>query len=55
MDKGLAVVDKASLGLFTKKTIAQYAQDVVKYFLGFVTLIGVIYVIYAGFQIMTGA
>ncbi len=55
LNNGLTVVDKASLGLFTKKTIAQYSQDVVKYFLGFVTLIGVIYVIYAGFQIMTGA
>ncbi len=41
-------------GLFTKKTLANFAQDIIKYFLGFVTLIGVIYVIYAGFQLMTG-
>ncbi len=52
---GLIVTDNASQGLFTKKTIAQYSQDVVKYLLGFITLIWVIYVIYAGFQIMTGA
>lgn len=25
-----------------------------KYFLGFVTVVGVIYIIYAGFQLMTG-
>ncbi len=51
---GLAVTDKAAEWLFTKKTISQYAQDVVKYLLWFVTLVGVIYVIYAWVQLMTG-
>lgn len=39
---------------FTQKTISVFVTDVVKYFLSFVTLIAVIYVIYAWFQLMTG-
>jgi type IV secretory pathway VirB2 component (pilin) len=39
---------------FTNKSIKDFAQDIVKYFLGFVTLVAVIYIIYAGFQLMTG-
>ena len=45
---------KLAWGLFTEKPLAAFAQDVVRYLLGFVTIIGVIYVIYAGFQLMTG-
>lgn len=52
---GISVVDAASKWLFTKKSISQYTQDVITYLLSFITLIGVIYVIYAGFQVMTGA
>jgi Type IV secretion system pilin len=32
-----------------------YVQDVVKYLLGFITIIAIVYVIYAGFQLMIGA
>ncbi len=42
-------------GLLTDKPISQYIQDIVKYLLGFVSIIGVIYIIYAGFQLMIGA
>jgi type IV secretory pathway VirB2 component (pilin) len=41
-------------GTFTNKPLSAFIQDIVKYFLGFVTLIAVIYIIYAGFQLMTG-
>jgi type IV secretory pathway VirB2 component (pilin) len=51
---GLNAAKTASAGLFTTKSISTYAVDIVQYFLGFVTLIAVIYIIYAGFQIMTG-
>lgn len=49
----ISATEKLADGLFTKKTLANFAQDIIKYFLEFVTLIGVIYVIYAGFQLMT--
>ncbi len=39
----------------TDETLTQYAVRVVKYFLTFVTIIAVIYIIWAGFQLMTGA
>ncbi len=48
-------VDNAVGGFFTKKTISWFITDVVRYFLSFVTLIAVIYVLYAGFQLMTSA
>ena len=50
----VAATENLAWGLFTKKPLAAFAQDVVRYLLGFVTVIGVIYVIYAGFQLMTG-
>lgn len=42
-------------GLLTDKPISQFIQDVVKYLLSFISIIGVIYIIYAGFQLMIGA
>ncbi len=42
-------------GIRTDETASQYAIRVVKYFLGFVTIIAVIYIIWAGFQLMIGA
>lgn len=41
-------------GTFTNKPLSVFITEIVKYFLGFVTLIAVIYIIYAGFQLMTG-
>lgn len=54
IDKWSDAVKTATNGLFADKTIVEFITDTVLYFLGFVTLIGVIYVLYAGFQIMTG-
>lgn len=45
-------VDKAVDGLISKKKIEVFVTDTVKYFLSFVSLIAVIYFIYAGFQLM---
>ena len=39
----------------SKKTFSQFAQDIVVYLLSFVTIIAVIYIIYAGFQVLIGA
>lgn len=41
--------------LISHKTLTEYAQDFVVYFLSFVTLISVIYIMYAGFRVLTGA
>lgn len=37
---------------FSQKTISVYVTDIVKYFLGFVSLVGVVYILYAGAQLM---
>ncbi len=37
----------------TNRKFSVYIQDVVIYLLTFVTIVGVIYIIYAGFQLMT--
>ena len=42
-------------GLVTDKPLSEYAPEVVLYFLSFMTIIAVIYVIYAGFQILISA
>ncbi len=46
---------KAQLWWLSDKPITVYAQDIVKYLLSFVSLVAVFYIIYAGFQVMTGA
>jgi bacteriorhodopsin len=38
--------------LFTKKSISVFVTDLVRYFLSFVTIIAVVYVLWAGFQLM---
>lgn len=39
----------------TQKKFSTFVKDIVTYFLWFVTLVAVIYIIYGGFQLMTGA
>ena len=53
--EGVSSVGKWMDGLLTDKPISQFIQDVVKYLLSFISIIGVIYIIYAGFQLMIGA
>ena len=38
----------------TSKPISEYAQDIVKYLMQFISIIAVIYIIYGGFQVMIG-
>jgi Type IV secretion system pilin len=38
---------------FTDKPLSVFITDVVRYFLSFVTIVAVIYIIFAGFQLMT--
>lgn len=38
----------------TNKPLSEYIQDVVRYFLSFISVIAVIYIIYAWFQVMIG-
>jgi hypothetical protein len=38
----------------TERTFSEYVQDIVAYVLGFITIIAVIYIIYAWFRILTG-
>ncbi|MDD3646128.1 MAG: TrbC/VirB2 family protein [Candidatus Gracilibacteria bacterium] len=37
------------------RKFSQYVQDVIQYILGFISLVAVIYIIYAGFMILIGA
>lgn len=47
---------KIALGTtFSQKPISVFVTDVVRYFLSFISLIGVIYILYAGFQLITWA
>ncbi len=39
-------------GIETERPLSQYVQDVVLYLLTFISLIAIIYIIYAGFQIL---
>jgi Type IV secretion system pilin len=49
---GLDAVKPAVKGLMSEKKIEVFVSDTVKYFLTFVSLIAVVYFIYAGFQLM---
>jgi PKD repeat protein len=51
---GLNSVTTAVGGQLTSKGIAEYAQQIIVYAMGFLSLIAVIYIIYAGFQMVTG-
>jgi type IV secretory pathway VirB2 component (pilin) len=52
---GVDSVTKAVNGQITNKGITEYAQYIVTYLMGFISIIAVIYIIYAGFQLMIGA
>ncbi len=55
IDEGVKAVESAVNGQITNKWIAAYAQQIVTYLMTFVSIIAVIYIIYAGFQLMIGA
>lgn len=46
---------QAIWGQISTKPISQYAQDIITYLISFISLVAVIYIIYAGFTLMIGA
>jgi len=54
IDKWVDVTGKLTNGLITQKPISEYAQDIIKYLMSFISIIAVIYIIYAGFSVMIG-
>jgi type IV secretory pathway VirB2 component (pilin) len=55
VENGVSIWQKILDPTMSKKTFSQFAQDIVVYLLSFVTIIAVIYIIYAGFQVLIGA
>jgi PKD repeat protein len=55
IDNGVKAVEQAVNGQITNKGIVEYAQQIIVYLMTFVSIIAVIYIIYAGFQLMIGA
>lgn len=49
---GSIAVQGAVGDLFTKKSISVFVTDLVRYFLSFVTIVAVVYVLWAWFQLM---
>lgn len=52
LDNALKAVKDSNTDLVTEKTATQFIVDVVLYILSFVTLVAVIYIIYAGFMLL---
>ena len=52
LDKGVAITGQVVNGQITSKNIGAYAQDIVMYLMSFISIVAVIYIIYAGFQLM---
>lgn len=55
LEKGTEMVKNNISDIETTKTASEYIQDIVKYLLTFITLIAVLYIIYAWFRILTSA
>lgn len=55
LDEWIEVVKTDINDLETTRTASQYVQDLVKYLLTFITIIAVLYIIYAWFKILTSA
>jgi PKD repeat protein len=54
LQSGVDVTGKLTNWLITQKPISEYAQDIIKYLMSFISIIAVIYIIYAGFSVMIG-
>ena len=42
-------------GIVTDRSLSEYIQDIVAFLLGFLSIIAVIYIIYAGFTLLSSA
>jgi len=54
LEKWFKQAPKDVTGIETKRDGVTYVQDIVKYLMGFVSLVGVFYILYAGFRVLTG-
>jgi len=52
LQEGIDAIEWSVTDLETSRSASEYIQDIVRYLLTFVTLIAVLYIIYAGFQIL---
>lgn len=55
LKEGTEIVKNGINDIDKTRTFSQYVQDVVKYLLTFISVVAVIYVIYAWFKILTSA
>ena len=53
IDKGTEVVKNNVNSIQTNRSFSAYVQDIIVYLLGFLALVAVIYIIYAGFLVLT--
>lgn len=54
LDEGIELVKEGINDMETERPFSQYVQDIIIYLLTFISIIGVIYIIYAWFQLMIG-
>jgi len=53
IQSGIDIVKDTVNWIETERTFSEYVQDIVKYLLGFVSIVAIIYIIYAWFRILT--
>ncbi len=54
LDQGIEKVKEGITDIETERTASEYVQDLVVYILTFLSIVAVLYIIYAGFQILLG-
>lgn len=52
LEEGVEIIKGSLDGIETDRSISEYVQDVITYLLMFISIIAVIYIIYAWFQIL---
>lgn len=52
LEEGVEIIKGSLNGIETDRSASEYIQDVIQYLLMFISIIAVIYIIYAGFQIL---
>lgn len=52
LNEGIDAIQDSLVGIETGRSASEYVQDVITYLLMFISIIAVIYIIYAGFQIL---
>ncbi len=55
IDEGVKIVKNTVTGIEKERSFSQYIQDIAAYLLWFISIIAVLYIIYAWFRILTGA